>query len=122
VSFDVDQLRLRDRQTTPVRPSRRPPRHKTGERFLKGPIPWRWIERAMALPGKALHVALLLWHEAGCRNQRTVRLRLRAGLPAGMNAWSARRGLRALEAAGLVTVSRHPGKALDVTLNDAPGG
>jgi hypothetical protein len=74
----------------------------------------------MALPGKAVHVALLLWHEAGWRKQRTVRFRLRAGLSVGLKTWSARRGLRALEAAGLVTVSRQPGKALDVTLNDAP--
>jgi hypothetical protein len=35
--------------------TRRPPRHRRGERFLKGPIPWPWISAAAALPGKALH-------------------------------------------------------------------
>jgi hypothetical protein len=31
---------------------------------------------------------------------------------------TAKRGLRALEAAGLVTIHRHPGRALEVTLLD----
>ena len=34
------------------------PRHKPGEKFLKGPIPWPWIESAGALPGKALAIGL----------------------------------------------------------------
>ena len=38
--------------------------------FIKGPIPLVWLQRAAAIPGKALHVALGLWFVGGlCRSQ-----------------------------------------------------
>jgi hypothetical protein len=122
--FDVDALRApgADLDALRRRPPGKPPRHRAGEKFLKGPIPWPWLARAFGLPGKALHVALLLWREAGCRRSRTVRLCLNGGLPAGLNRQSARRGLRQLEGAGLVEVRHYPGKGLDVTLRDTPAG
>ena len=122
-SFDVDVLRLPGSDLTALRQKRRrkPPRHRQGEKFLKGPIPWPWLERAFLLPGKALHVALLLWREAGCRRCRTVRLCLNGDLPAGLNRQSAQRGLRQLAAAGLVGVHRYPGRGLEVTLSDLSG-
>jgi hypothetical protein len=104
----------------PALASKRPPRHRAGEKFLKGPVPWAWLERAFVLSGKALHVALLLWFEAGCRRCRTVRLCLSGELPVGLNEQSARRGLRRLAEAGLVAVRHRPGRGLEVTLNDAP--
>ena len=98
------------------RSSNGPPRHRKGETFIKGPIPWAWIHRAMLLPGKALHVALLLWKESGIKRNRTIRFNLSATLTMGMRSGSARRGLRALATAKLVTVRHHPGQALEVTL------
>jgi hypothetical protein len=55
----VDLLKIR----RPVQP--RIPRHRPGEKFLRGPIPWKWLIRAGRLPGKALQVGLLLWQAAG---------------------------------------------------------
>src|ERR1700722_11998574 len=86
-------------------PSRRPPRHRQREQFLKGPIPWPWLLRAMQLNGKTLHVALLLWKEAGIRRNRTIRFNLSAMATIGVHRDTARRGLRALESAKLVTVT-----------------
>ena len=57
----------------PALAPKRPPRHRSGEKFLKGPVPMAWLERAFVLPGKALHVALLLWFKAGCQRCRTAR-------------------------------------------------
>ena len=54
--------------TIPTGREKQPPRHKPGEKFLKGPIPWPWIESAGALPGKALAIGLAVWRKAGCRN------------------------------------------------------
>src|SRR5579883_3245631 len=112
--FDVEALRapLPDPHTLRRPPSRKPPRHRQGERFLKGPIPWAWLERAYPLPGKALHVALLLWREAGWCDARTVRLNLSGALPEGLNEQTARRGLRQLAGAGLVTIRQRPGRGL----------
>ena len=102
-------------------PSTKPPRHRSGEKFLKGPIPWPWIERAAALPGQALAVGLVLWFEAGCLKTRTVKMTLARLQQLAMSEAAARRGLRALEIAGLVALESKPGRATEVTILEAPG-
>jgi len=102
-----------------VPPSPLPPRHQPGEVFLKGPIPWAWLVRAGQLPGRALHVALVLWREAGCRNSRTVPFRLALAVQFGVHPDTARRGLHALAKAGLISTRYIPGRYLEVTLLDA---
>ena len=92
---------------------KRPPRHGPGEKFLKGPIPWRWLELASALPGKALVVGLAIWKEAGCRNERTVPLNLSNQR---MPRRTAQRGLQALAGAELVSVEHRDGRPPLVTL------
>jgi hypothetical protein len=121
-TLNVDALRASGIDLDAVRksPSAKPPRHRPKESFLKGPIPWPWLLRAMVLPGKALHVALLLWQEAGCRKKATVRFRLAGTAEMGMHPDTAKRGLRALEEDGLVSVMHHPGSALEVTLLETP--
>lgn len=96
----------------------RPPRHRPGEKFLKGPIPWRWLEVAGTLAGKALAVGLVVWREAGCSNERTVPLNLsNLGIPRR----TAQRALQSLNAAGLVSVENRAGRPPLVTLNELPG-
>lgn len=103
----------------PVRARKRPPRHRPGEKFLKGPIPWRWVETAARLPGKALAVGLAAWREAGCRACATVPLNLsRLAVPRK----TAQRGLCALARAGLVSVDRRKGRPPLVTLLTPPAG
>ncbi len=94
----------------------KPPRHRQGEKFLKGPIPWTWLQQAMNLKGKALHVALLLWREAGMTGKRTIGFNQSAQVENGVLLDAARKGLRALQLAGLVTVTHYNGRALEVTL------
>jgi hypothetical protein len=116
--LDLDALRAprTDLDALRKRPSWKPPRHRPGEAFLKGPIPWPWLRRACTLPGKALHVAVLLWKEAGCRKSRTVRFRLARAAELTIPRDTAKRGLRALATAGLVSIRLRPGQALEVTL------
>ena len=120
-AFNVDSLRgpAMDLDALRNRPSSKPPRHRRGEKFLLGPIPWPWLDRAGRLPGKALFLALWLWKEAGCTDNRTVRFRLASASALGMHPDTASRRLRALADAGLVSIRRRPGRALEVTLNDA---
>ena len=108
IGIDLEELRNR--------PSKKPLRHRKGEQFLKGPIPWPWLLQAMQLNGKALHVAVILLKESGIRRSRMVRLNLSAAAKIGIHRDTARRGLRALESAKLVTVTHRPGQALEVTL------
>jgi hypothetical protein len=121
--FDPDCLRLEGSVLSGANPAlprpAKPPRHRPGEWFLRGPVPWPWLEVAARLPGKALALSLCLWREAGRQGgRRTVGLCLpHAGL--GISEQAARRALRALQAAGLVSVLRKPGCGLEVTLLDA---
>ena len=75
-----------------------------------------WLGRAAHLPGKALHLALaLVWLS---RLERTETIRLRPWALARFNVgWRALRvGLQRLEAGGLVSVERHPGRKPRVTV------
>jgi hypothetical protein len=95
-----------------------PPRHKRGEKFLKGPIPWNWLRKAAHQPGKTFHVAIVVWFLAGICRKKSVRLEKKALRELGLNRHAAYRGLKALEKVGLICVERHPGHSPIVTVND----
>lgn len=86
--------------------------------FLKGPVSWPWLQRAMALPGRAVHVGLHLWLMAGVLNSKVVTINLSR---LSVDRSAASRGLVALEAAGLVAVQRRPGRKPLVTILPARG-
>ncbi|MEO8901138.1 MAG: hypothetical protein ABI488_05650 [Polyangiaceae bacterium] len=89
--------------------------------FLRGPIPWWWLQAAMKLPGRALAVGVAAWLQAGLRGT-TERLPVNLSR-VGVDRSRASRGLAALERAGLVQVERRPGRPPLVTLmmGKAPG-
>jgi hypothetical protein len=92
------------------------PRPVQRERFLRGPIPMVWLERAASLPGRALHVGIMLWYVAGLKKSGRFRFSLAACARLGFDRTTASRGLRALEMAGLVVVERRPGCKPIVTI------
>src|SRR5262249_28366185 len=105
-------------------PGRRgPPRHRPGDPFIRGPIPYAWIASACRLPGAGLHVAMSYRFYRG--RFRFKRRGLRWGLPdvargLRISLRSARSGLHAAELAGLLSVSREPGHKLVVSVSDPP--
>lgn len=114
---DPEKLRLTPRQGAPEgRYQSQAPRHRNGDKFLKGPIPWSWLTLAARQPGKALHVAIALWFWAGVKRRRQMPLSLSRLTMLGADRFSAARGLAALEQAGLVSVIRLPGRNPTVTL------
>ena len=114
--FDPDHLRLEVEHILPGETAKRPYRHRHRKRFIKGPIPLSWVSIAAVLPGKALAVGMFLWHDAGWRKKQTVKLSLNRLSRLDIHRNSARRGLLALERAGLVSVARASGRAPLVTL------
>jgi hypothetical protein len=120
--FDPEKLRLvvPTLSSQPRVVNTKPPRHKKGEYFLKGPIPMDWLKIAMSLPGHALHVAIFIWLWVGVKKDRTVKVSLSGHQDACLNRSTASRGLKALERAGLVSVKRAPGRKPVVTVNEAP--
>jgi len=116
--FDPATLSLPVVTRRAVLPRRSPPRHGPKEWFLKGPVPWPWIEGAYRRSGSALMLGLILWREAGRRRTSVVPLNLsRLGMPRSTAQWA----LRALEQAGLVEVGHRHGRPPVVTLRSAPG-
>jgi hypothetical protein len=86
------------------------------KRFLKGPIPWNWIIRASALPGKAHVIGLCLWRLKGAMRSDTVALSNSELAPFGIDRAAKSRGLAELEKAGLIKVNHNPGRWSDITL------
>ena len=97
-----------------------PPRHRPGERFLLGPVPWAWVQRAAQLPGKPLHVGIALYQRAGMEKSDTVKLSNGVLEDMGVDRYAKRRALKDLEKAGLVSVKRRHGRSPVVTILDVP--
>jgi hypothetical protein len=115
--LDLDRLRLSEGTVPgPTRPQLRPQRSRAIERFLKGPIPLAWVSMAAGLPGKALHVGIAIWFRSGLERSPDVILSLSRLAEFGTDRHAGRRGLAALENAGLVSVVRHRGRAPRVRL------
>src|SRR5512135_2064554 len=109
--WDLDRLRLPAELVGQLVARKHPPRHRRGEAFLRGPIPFAWVVTACRLPGISLHVALSLRFlrdrfRRG-RDRRWTLNSLSQGLQVSHD--SVRRGLHACERAGLLSVARKPG-------------
>jgi hypothetical protein len=120
-AWDLERLRLPAELVGEVSARKRPPRHRSGEPFIKGPIPFPWLASACRLPGSGLHVAMACRFLC-CRYRRPNRWGLDA-IARGLriSERSARRGLHAAELAGLLAVERESGCKLAVSILDLPG-
>jgi hypothetical protein len=118
--WDLDRLRFPAELVGNVLGRKRAPRHRLGEQFIKGPIPYPWLASACRLPGSGLHVAMAC--RFLCARFRGVN---RRGLDAiarelQISIDSARRALHAAELARLLAVEREPGCKLVVSVLDLP--
>jgi hypothetical protein len=118
--WDLDRLRLPPEMIGETGRRRKPPRHRPGEPFIKGPIAYAWIASACRLSGSGLQVAMAYRFHAGRFRYRYGRQWDLSDVAAGLRLSddSARRGLRAAESAGLLSVSRAPGRKLTVSVLD----
>ena len=117
--MDPDALSLKTSSHKPKQT--RAPRHKAGERFLLGPIPMNWLDKASRSSGRgsAFQVAIAIWHISGLKKQaRRVKLVSSVLRNMGINRHACYRGLRVLEDAQLIHVERHAGRLPIVTILD----
>ena len=91
------------------------------EPFLKGPIPMWWIDKAAHLPGKTLAVGLAIWWLRGMAQDKPFKLTQKALDTLAVSPDAAYDGLRRLEKAGLIKVTRAAGQrpTIDVLLASA---
>ena len=115
--IDPNDLRAATRQSgleklaPPIRPSRR-----QREPFLRGPIPLGWLISAGQLPGRALHVGIMLWFLAGIRGTTEITIPTQLHNAFGLDRHAVRRGVLSLEKANLVVVIRASGRKPRITL------
>jgi hypothetical protein len=103
------------------RPNSKPCRRRRGKNSADEYLSmacWRWLAVAARLSGKALHVAVLLWHLRNLARSPTVRWRPSKARDFGVSRYATRRGLDALEDARLITVDRGVGRSPIITIID----
>ena len=90
-------------------------RQQTKPAFVR-PVPVDWLYRAMRLPGKSLHVAVELWRQCGVKSSLTFKFSIKPLRDCQITHPTIYQGLEALEAAGLVRVTRNRGALSTVTI------
>jgi hypothetical protein len=121
--LDLENLRLPPEMVGDLAPRKRPFRHRPGEPFIKGPIPFSWLTTACRLPGSGFHIAMLYWF---IRHRFRLRYGQRRELTDAAKSLriskrSAQRALQAAERAGLLAVGREPGRKLTVSIRHLAG-
>ena len=89
---------------------------KSGGKFIKGPIPVEWLQRANLLGGPCSALATALWFGWGISKGAPFRVTHGLLNQLGVNLRSGRRALSTLESAGLVSVKRGRGRCPVVTI------
>ena len=117
IESDREHIQETEVQTDLLRRSKK----RWHERFLKGPIAMREIAVAACLPGKALAVFLAIHHQTALTGKPIITLPAKLLRELGVSRDAKARGLKALEQAGLVHVSRSKGKAARIELRKTKG-
>lgn len=114
---DLESYRYSDLAVGRRQPKPKPKRQSRAP-FIRGPIPLAWIRAASSIPRRnALVVGLVLWYLAGLRSERVgLVLCVNRCEPFGLGRKAVERGLRDLEAAGLIRVERSVGQCARVDL------
>ena len=89
--------------------------------FLRGPIPLGWLQLAAGLPGKAYTLCTILWWFHGMNPTKPIKVTTKSLKEFSISEDAYRDGLRRLEQAGLVTVTRPKGQRARVIINVLPG-
>ena len=115
--MDPDSLRLTGALpvVVPASPRRRSPR----QHYLGGKPPMAWLSRAHTAGKAALATGTALWFKRGLQGGKNAPIRVDSSLrrSMGLTHDQARRGVHALEAAGLVQVHRGGrGRCAEVTI------
>lgn len=118
--FDVNKVRrspqgISQKGSAIIQEKRVPTKSRKG-RFLKGPIPLNWLMEAAKLPGKSLHVGIVIWFKAGLTKSHSVSVPNGLLSTFGVDRHAKARALVSLESAGLISVKRKSGKNPVITI------
>jgi hypothetical protein len=104
----------------PTEPRRRRGAGDGAAPFIKGPLPVVWLGEARKLGVSALWVGLGLWYLRGLKRSSSVVVSNVMMRDWGVSGDAKSRALRALEAAGLITIERRGKRSPRVTIVAPP--
>ena len=96
------------------------PKHGTGDRFIKGPIPLDWVKASSVCGRRSIDVAVILWFAAGIQRSNPFKLSQTVLSELVIPAKTARRILIRMQSIGIVVVDFHRGRSPLVTILDLP--
>ncbi len=114
--FQVKSEKRVDKRAKSTPSSAPLPRHGSGERFIRGPIPLAWFKSASTCGERAEAVAVLLWYAAGYQRRNPVKLTPAILAELRVHPKTARRVLGKMADCGLVLVAFHRGRSPVVTI------
>jgi DNA-binding transcriptional ArsR family regulator len=114
--FDVEAFRLPPSLHGEIQTRQLPPRPREGEPFIRGPIPFSWVALISQLRGSSLIVAMAARFLRSRYPRKSSWSVAEIGWRAGLEERSARRSLQALSEAGLVSLTRRPGRKPDLAI------
>jgi hypothetical protein len=118
--FNIDDFTLTNWANAPsIIPVAKRSRNYSGK-FLRGPIPLEWLQKASSLPGKTLSIGIVIWFFCGLTNAKTVKLSRAIVDSFGIPRTTAYRLLNNLAQAGLISQEKRPGRSPIITILDVP--
>ncbi|MBB3207494.1 hypothetical protein FHS27_003319 [Rhodopirellula rubra] len=96
------------------------PRHRPGERFIRGPIPLTWFRAASTCGDRAEAVAVLLWYAAGYQRRNPIKMTPTLLSELRVHPKTGKRILRRMEELGLVQCEFARGRSPLVTITAPP--
>jgi len=118
---DIDLDKELGLYTEELKPSSAPkPQSKTTRLFLKGPIPFTWLQKANSLGGSTGIVATGLWFYVGINNSKYFKVDSKLDQFTGVTRQTRQYALQKLEIAGLVKISKPKGSYPYVEILGAP--
>ena len=115
-TFDLHALRIIPKNKTLIAIKQKERLGKVKGRFLKGPISMDWLERVGQCPGKAMQVAIAIWHMVGMTGERTIKIPKAVLQKLGVNRYALHRALPAMEKAGVISVVKRSGASPEITV------
>jgi hypothetical protein len=96
------------------------PRHGSGDKFIKGPIPLDWIRAASRCGRRSTCLAILLWYAAGCQRTNPIKLGPSILSELAIAPKTASRILERMHSMRIVSVEFHRGRSPLVTILALP--
>jgi hypothetical protein len=118
---DIDIYKELDTYTEELKPSSAPkPQSRTTRLFLKGPIPFTWLQKANSLGGSTGIVATGLWFYVGINSSKYFKVDSKLDQFTGVTRQTRQHALHKLETAGLVKIRNPKGSYPYIEILDAP--